>query len=131
MSGIYGPERNCIYKFRQGKDCTIVKNNHYFSRIHVQDICKSIIASINYPTPGEIYNISDDHPTPLHEVEKYGANLISHNLKEIPFEESKLSPMAKEFFLSNRRVSSQKVCRALNIEWIYPSYKEGLRSELL
>jgi nucleoside-diphosphate-sugar epimerase len=131
LSGIYGPKKNCITKFRKGKDFTIVKNNHYFSRIHVEDICRAISLSINNPTPGEIYNVSDSHPAPLHEVEKYGGSLISHKLREVPFEQCELSPLAKEFFINNRKVSSQKICKILRLEWKFPSYKEGLMSELL
>lgn len=127
LSGIYGPGRNALEKIQSGKDYTIVKPGQFFSRTHVQDICLALIASMQEPTPGEYYNISDDLPAPLHEVDQYAAQLLNVTLRSIPYEQSTLSPMAKEFFSTNKKVSGQKIKQRLKIQWQYPDYREGLR----
>lgn len=127
LSGIYGPNRNCLEKIKNGKDFTIIKKGQYFSRIHVADICMATITSIKRPISGEIYNVSDDEPAPINLVQQFGASILNENtLKEIPFENSDLSTQAKDFFNDNKKTSSQKIKEHLNIRWQYPNYKSGL-----
>ncbi|MEI8295036.1 MAG: SDR family oxidoreductase [Alphaproteobacteria bacterium] len=127
LSGIYGPNRNCLKQIKNGKDFTIIKKDQFFSRIHVEDICMAIIASIKSPTAGEIYNVSDDEPAPINIVQQFGASILNANsLKEIPFEVSTLSDQTKFFFNDNKKVSNKKIMKKLNIKWIYPNYLVGL-----
>ena len=127
LSGIYGPGRNCLEQIKNGKDFTITKKGQYFSRIHIVDICRAIIASINFPTAGEIYNVSDDEPAPISQVQQFGASLLNkNNLKAIPFEDADLSEQAKNFFNDNKKVSNHKIKERLNIQWQYPNYHVGL-----
>lgn len=127
LSGIYGPNRNCLEQIKNGKDFTIIKKGQYFSRIHVADICMATITSIKHPISGEIYNVSDDEPAPINIVQQFGASILNENtLKEIPFESSNLSAQAKDFFHDNKKISSQKIKEHLNIRWQYPNYKSGL-----
>lgn len=127
LSGIYGPGRNCLENILMGKDFTIVKKNHYFSRIHINDICELILSSIRYPTPGEIYNISDNEPAPLHIVQQFGAKILAKDkLKEIMEEKSKISEDLKNFFMDNKKVNGQKIIKKLGVNLIYPDYRSGL-----
>ena len=131
LSGIYGPGRNCLEEINNGKDFTVVKKDQYFSRIHVMDICKVIISSINFVTPGEIYNVSDNEPAPVNVVQQFGASLLNKDkLKEIPFEDANLSKQALIFFNDNKKVSNAKIIKTFNIELDYPNYRIGL-SEIL
>lgn len=127
LSGIYGPGRNCLEDIMEGKDYTIIKENQYFSRTHIDDICQALIASINFPTAGEIYNISDDEPSQAHIVQQFGAEILGKDkLKEIPIEKSALSETAQGFFQDNKKVKNNKIVQKLNIRWKYPNYREGL-----
>ena len=127
LSGIYGPNRNCLEQIKNGKSFTIIKKWQYFSRVHIADICMATITSIKHPTSGEIYNISDDEPAPINIVQQFGASILNKNtLNEIPFESSDLSAQAKVFFNDNKKISSQKIKDNLNIRWQYPNYKSGL-----
>ena len=47
------------------------KKNHFFSRIHVDDIANILFESLNNFKNGEIYNISDDNPASQSEVVAY------------------------------------------------------------
>lgn len=127
LSGIYGPGRNCLEEINNGKDSTIVKKDQYFSRIHIVDICQAIIASLNSPTPGEVYNISDDEPAPMNVVQQFGANILNKKpLKELLFEKIDLSQPLSAFFNDSKKVSNDKITKTLNIKWKYPNYRIGL-----
>ncbi len=129
IAGIYGPQRNALTRIAQGKTQTIYKENHYFSRIHVQDIAEVLVASIKTPNPISIYNVADDEPAPAHEVDEYAAHLLNVAMPErVAFELATLSPMAKEFYTHHRRVSNRKIKQELLVALKYPSYREGLQS---
>ena len=58
---------------------------------------------------GQIWNVADDEPAPPQEVVAYAAALLG--LKpppEEPFDEALLSPMARELYADNKRVSITK-----------------------
>lgn len=128
LAGIYGPERNVLVRLMAGKNDTIVKDDQFFSRIHVEDIVLAILLAMQHPTAGiTIYNVADDEPAPSHVVDEYAASLLHHApLKRIPYEMANLSPMAQEFYAHNKRVSNAKLKKAFNLQLTYPTYKEGL-----
>lgn len=128
LAGIYGPQRNVLARLMAGKTDTIVKEGHFFSRIHVDDIVLAIVAAMQYRQPSvSIYNVADDEPTPSHVVDEYAAALLQRPpLKRVAYEMATLSPMAQEFYSHNKRVSNAKLKKELHIKLIYPTYKEGL-----
>ncbi|HXH55371.1 MAG TPA: SDR family oxidoreductase [Gammaproteobacteria bacterium] len=127
LAGIYGPYRNVLKDIANGKTQSIYKAGHFFSRIHVEDIAKIIIASIQQPKPGSIYNIADNLPASSYEVDQYATSLLEkYVLTVVPFEEAILSDMSKEFYKHNRRVSNAKIKEEFKLQLNYPSYREGL-----
>ena len=50
--------------------------------------------------------------------------------KPIFFEDAKdeLSPIAKSFWMENRRVSNKLLCKTLGYKLIYKNYKAGLKN---
>jgi len=126
LSGIYGPGRNAIERLKYHANPVIVKEGHTFSRTHVCDICQALQASLEKPTPGEVYNVSDDEPAPLHEVQAYAAGLLDLSLETIPYEQANLSAGMRSFFEANKKVRANKIKETLGFDWLYPSYREGL-----
>ena len=49
---------------------------------------------------------------------------------EQKFEEATLTPMARSFYLENKRISNQKIKQELGITLTYPTYREGLNALL-
>jgi nucleoside-diphosphate-sugar epimerase len=127
LSGIYGPNRNALSQIKSGRARSIYKKNQVFSRIHVSDIAQVIeVVMTNLPL-SEVFNLSDNHPCPSIEVNKYAASLLkTPNPEIINFEEADLSEMAREFYNENRRVSNKKIKEKLGITLEFPTYKEGL-----
>jgi hypothetical protein len=68
LPGIYGPGRGPLPRARAGTARSIVKDGQMFSRIHVDDIVGTLLASISTPNPGRIYNVCDNEPAATHEV---------------------------------------------------------------
>lgn len=128
LAGIYGPKRNVFARLMAGKNNTIVKEGHFFSRIHVDDIVLAIIAVMQQAKPGvTVYNVADDEPAPGHVVDDFAISLLHRPpLKKITYETAVLSPMAREFYSHNKRVSNAKLKKEFNIKLAYPTYKEGL-----
>lgn len=127
LSGIYGPGRNVLERLIKGKKFSIFKKEQVFCRIHVEDIASTLCASLKWPNPLSIYNVSDDEPAPAHVVDHYGAMLLHQKAPLLlPFSEASLSPMEREFYANNRRVSNAKIKKELDVTLKYPTYREGL-----
>lgn len=132
LSGIYGPGRNVLESIRSGSvkriDNPKDKQDHVFSRIHIEDIILILKASIANPQFGEIYNLADDEPTASADVIAYGCELLKVKVPPLtPFEEAALSEKMKEFYLDHKRVSNDKIKRTFNISLKFPSFREGLK----
>ena len=131
LAGIYGPGRNALVNFANGTARRIVKPGQVFNRIHVEDIAQALLAAMNQPRPGAVYNVADDEPAPPQDVVTYAAALLGlEPPPEIPFEEARLGPMAASFYAECKRASNRLIKRDLGLTWRYPTYREGLRSLL-
>jgi len=131
LAGIYGPERSSLERLEAGLARRIDYPGHVFSRIHVEDIAQTVIASLDQPNPGSIYNLCDDAAVEQQEVETYAASLLEIEPPPlIAFEKAfkEMSPMAKTFWQDNRRIDNSKIKNELGINLIYPTYKDGLKA---
>lgn len=127
LGGIYGPGRNGIVNLRQGTARRLVKPGQVFNRIHVDDIAGVLMASLDKPRNGAIYNVVDDEPAPPQDVVAFAAQTIGvAPPPEVPFDPAKLSAMAASFYGENKRVSNALVKRELGYEFRYPTYREAL-----
>ena len=76
-----------------------------FSRIHVEDLARVLLASIAQPRPGAVYNVCDDEPAAPEAVVAHAAALLGVPAPPlVPFAEAGLSPMALSFYDDNKRV---------------------------
>lgn len=127
IAGIYGPGRSALENAISGRLKIIDKVDTIFSRIHVDDIAKALILSMNAPNPGSIYNLADDQPCNPKESSEFACQILGMSPpKPIPLEEAELSEMGVGFYTQSKRVSNQKIKSELSFTLTYPSYKEGL-----
>ena len=126
LSGIYSKEKNILVRLKSGDAKLINKKDHYFSRIHVDDIVNILFKSLSKFKSGEIYNLSDDKPSSSKEITLYGAKLLNiENIENIEVDEIK-SEMLKSFYNESKKVSNKKVKDYFNYSFKFPSYIEGL-----
>ena len=129
LPGIYGPGRSAIDKFKEKEVVEILKEGHFFSRIHVEDIATAIIKSLNKITPGQIFNICDDLPTESYKVLRYAAKLLNvKDLKSMNFDNPKINLKIKSFYSDNKRVKNKKIKKILHWTPKFRTYKLGLKN---
>ena len=126
LSGIYSNQYNILKRLKSGEVKIINKKNHFFSRIHVEDIANVLSSSLNNFKKKEIYNISDNLPASAEEVAMYGVKLLGIDKpKTIEINEIE-SEMLKNFYKDSKRVDNKKMKEFFNHKLKYPTYVEGL-----
>ncbi len=134
LPGIYGPGRSPLDKARSRvRKALVVKPGQVFSRIHVEDLAEALRLSMRRPTPGEIFNVTDDEPAPPHEVALFAHELLGLDpppLKPFAEAEKEMTPMARSFYGESKRVSSRKIRACLGWRPRHPTYRKGLRAIL-
>lgn len=131
LAGIYGPGRGPFEKVRDGTARRVIKPGQVFSRIHVDDIAETLLASMTSPHPGTIYNVCDDDPAPPEDVLAHAAALLG--LPEppaVPYDQAEMSPMARSFYGESKKVSNRRIRSDLGVTLHYPTYREGLAALL-
>jgi nucleoside-diphosphate-sugar epimerase len=135
IAGIYGPGRSAFDDLRAGAARRIDRPDHAFGRIHRDDIARALLAAIRQDhAPGlRVLNLVDDTPAASADVVAEAAALLGVTPPEpIPYAvaEPAMSEMARSFWAENRKVSAAQTKSLLDILWLYPSYREGLRAIL-
>jgi len=131
LAGIYGPGRSALDAVRAGTARRVDLPGQVFSRIHVEDIVTTLLASIARPNPGATYNLCDDYSCPAHEVIAHACALLTVPAPPlVPLADADLGAMARSFYADNKRVSNERIRRELGVTLAYPSYREGLAAQL-
>jgi dTDP-4-dehydrorhamnose reductase len=127
LGGIYGPGRNTLVGLAEGWQKRIVKPGQFFSRVHVEDIGGLTRAAMRAPQAGPVLNGVDDEPAAPQDLVVEAARLMGRAAPpEEAFETAALSPMAREFYADNKRVSNARTKRETGYAFVYPTYREGL-----
>ncbi|KAG4944701.1 hypothetical protein JHK85_049347 [Glycine max] len=135
LGGIYGPGRSAVDTIIKQKPMSEGqkrrKNRKYTSRIHVDDICQALMATVLAPPPREVYNIVDDDPAPREEVFEYAMKLVEKKWPGLKLQsveqKQKEWPNAKNP-RGEKRVCNARMKRELGVQLLYPDYKSGLKS---
>lgn len=128
LSGIYGPQRSAIDDLRAGTARRIDKPGHFFNRMHVTDIARTLMASMQAPQADDIYNLADDLPAPAADVVAEAARLLDMTPPPLePFDAATLTPMRQSFYAENKRIRNDWLKQRLGLSLLYPTYREGLQ----
>lgn len=132
LPAIYGPGRSPFAALLEGRARLIHKPGQVFSRIHVDDIVGALLHNLSLPANERptLLNLADAEPCPSSETLGYAAHLLGCRLPPVErFAEvaASLSPMARSFWLENRRADSHRLRQILGYPLLYPSYREGYR----
>jgi nucleoside-diphosphate-sugar epimerase len=129
LPGIYGPGRSALDRVQSGKAHRVDVPGQAFSRVHVADIAKGVIAGLD--APAGAYNLADERPCSQNDVIEEACRLL--RVPPPPMQslaDADLSPMARGFYKENRLVANGKAKRVLGWRPSYPSYREGLAAIL-
>jgi nucleoside-diphosphate-sugar epimerase len=131
LAGIYGPGRGPFEKVRDGTARRLIKPGQVFSRIHVDDIARVLMASMARPNPGAAYNVCDNDPAPPQDVLSHAAHLLGlPDPPEVDFATADLPPMVRSFYSESKRVSNRRIRDELGVALAYPDYRAGLAALL-
>ena len=127
LPGIYGPGRSPLERVASGAAHRIALPGQVFSRVHVEDIARGVIAS--FAAPAGVYNLADDCPVSQNTVIEEACRLLGREPPPLlSLEQANLSRQARAFYAENRRVANGKAKRVLGWKPDYPTYREGLRA---
>lgn len=130
-AGIYGAGRSPFRNLLEGKGRIILKPGHAFNRIHVDDIARVLIAAMNNPRPSRILNLADGAPCEAGDVIRFAASLLGVDAPTpVKFEDADMSPMARSFYATSRKVSSNQIKDELGVSLIHPDYQSGMTAVL-
>jgi nucleoside-diphosphate-sugar epimerase len=113
-------------RVRKGTARRIIREGQVFSRVHVDDIARGLLALIQASAFG-IFHLCDEEAASPQDVIAYAANLLGRPVPpDILFESAELSEMARSFYSECKRVSNAKIKAATGWRPLYPTYREGL-----
>ena len=109
LAGIYSQEFNILKRLQNNKVELVDQKNHFFSRVHVEDIANVLIKSLENFKNNETFNICDDRPASQVEVATYGAKLLKLELPKLTKLNDIESEMLKNFYKDSKKVDNKKM----------------------
>jgi nucleoside-diphosphate-sugar epimerase len=127
LPAIYGPDRGLHISIRNGSYRMVGAGDAWTNRIHVEDLSRIILRAIEVPEVPEVLCVSDDCPALARDVVEYTCQRLGVPIPQSVSEEEVLRQGAYTM-LSNQRIQNALLKRVLNIQLLYPSYREGFFS---
>ena len=126
LSGIYSNDNNILKRLLSGEARIVKKKDHFFSRIHIEDIANILFLFLNKFKRNEIFNISDDKPASQEELAIFGSKLLKIDTPKLLDIDDLEEGMLKDFYRDSKKVDNKKMKRFFNYKLLYPTFKEGL-----
>jgi nucleoside-diphosphate-sugar epimerase len=131
VSGIYGPGRLPLMQISQGQPLLCEAESGPSNRIHADDLTEVCLAAADRGEGGEIFNISDGHPSSMTSYFNACADLLGYPRQpQVSMEEARrvMSPLMLSYVTDSRVVDNGRMLQRLNITLKYPSMMEGLKT---
>lgn len=130
VTGIYGPGRLPINKLMEGQPVLRQEEASFTNRIHADDLAQVCIAAAEKGDAGDIFNVSDGHPTTM--TEYFNAVADAAGLprpRQVNWEEAKkeMAPLMLSYFQESRRMDNTKMLKKLGVTLRYPDLQAGLK----
>lgn len=129
VSGIYGPGRLPLTQISNRQPLLLEKESGPSNRIHVDDLVSVCIAAAEKGEGGDIFNVSDNHPSSMTSY----FNLCADNLgfarqPQVTLEEARkvMSPLMLSYITESRVVDSSRMIDRLGVQLSYQSMMSGV-----
>ena len=119
-AAIYGPDRGLQVRLARGEHRVGGDGRAVVSRIHVTDLARLALAALARGARGAIFNVADATPVPQIEVITWLAARLG-----VPVPPSVPPSSLHETLRHDRAIDGALARRALGIDLVYPSYREG------
>ncbi len=129
VPGIYGPYRLPIKRLQKKLPVLHHSIAPFSNRIHLHDLTRACVAAMEKGHSGEIYNVSDGHPTTMTDYFNQVADAVG--LERPPVidratAQTQLSAEMRSYLAESRRLDNQKMYHDLDIAPDYPTLSAGL-----
>lgn len=129
LAGLYGPGRNALRQLADGQARHVVKPGLVFNRIHVEDACDALIASLHRTHGTATYLLADDLPAPPQDVLAHAAAIGSLPLPPAQHYDAATASAARQrFYGASKRIDNRQTCEALAWRPRHPDYRHGLQA---
>lgn len=129
VPGIYGPGRLPVERLRSRAPVVQESEAPYSNRIHADDLAPIAVAAMRRGRDGEVYNVSDGHPTTMTDYFNRVPDLLGvPHPPALPLAEAsaRVSEGMRSYFAESRRLDNRKMLEDLGIELRYPDLDRGL-----
>jgi len=129
VPGIYAYSR--LPRERLKRQTPVVRANEcgFTNRVHADDLAKICVAAMRIAPANEIYNATDGSPGKISDYLQAAARALGYEpLPEITMQQAQneLSLGMLSYLNESRKISNQKMIDELQIELLYPDFKQGL-----
>jgi len=129
VSGIYGPGRLPLMQISQGQPLLCEAESGPSNRIHADDLAAVCRAAAERGQGGDIFNVSDGHPSSMTSYFNACADLLGYPRQpQVSMAEARqvMSPLMLSYVTDSRVVDNSRMLERLNIRLKYPTMRDGL-----
>jgi nucleoside-diphosphate-sugar epimerase len=133
VSGIYGPGRLPIMQISQGQPLLNEHESGPSNRIHVDDLTAICMAAAAHGVGGEIFNISDGHPSSMTSYFNACADALGlPRQPQVGLDEARqvMSPLMYSYVSQSRIVDNRHMVERLGVTLRYETLAEGLAASV-
>jgi nucleoside-diphosphate-sugar epimerase len=133
VTGIYGPGRIPISRLLDGHPLLRLEESAPTNRIHADDLAQVCVAAAGKGEAGEIFNVSDGHPSTMTEYFLAVAELAGLPRPPlVSMEEARrvMTPLMLSYLGESRRMDNTRMLERLGVKLRYPTLAEGLPASL-
>jgi len=131
VSGIYGPGRLPLMQISQGQPLLCESESGPSNRIYADDLAAVCLAAADRGEGGEIFNVSDGHPSSMTSYFNACADLLGYPRQPlVNMAEARrvMSPLMLSYVTESRIVDNTRMLERLKIRLVYPSMMDGLQN---
>ncbi|HEY6873832.1 MAG TPA: SDR family oxidoreductase [Geobacteraceae bacterium] len=131
VTGIYGPGRFPVSQLAGGQPVLEERLAPLTNRIHADDLARVCLAAAAKGEDGDVFNVSDGHPTTMTHYFNAVADLLGYpRPRQVSLEEARrvMSPLMLSYMSESRRLDNSRMLRKLGIELLYPDLEAGLKA---
>jgi len=133
VTGIYGPGRFPVSQLASGQPVLDEAIAPLTNRIHADDLARVCLAAAARGEDGDVFNVSDGHPTTMTHYFNAVADLLGYpRPRQVSMEEARevMSPLMLSYVSESRRLDNGKMLRKLGIKLLYPDLESGLKASV-
>jgi nucleoside-diphosphate-sugar epimerase len=133
VAGIYGPGRLPLMQISQGQPLLREEESGPSNRIHCDDLVQVCLAAAEKGEGGEIFNVSDGHPSSMTTYFNACADALGYPRQpQVTLEEARqvMSPLMFSYVSETRVVDNARMLERLGITLRYPTLAEGVKASV-